>query len=102
MGTWYRGEYIMSDVEKIKREKLQKLKDDLNEATGKELTKLINDYIETVFYFGYDLGYDEGYQDCSEENDIDSDIDERDPYGDGDTVEDEDLNFANGIGGIKL
>jgi len=52
-------------VEEFKAEQLQQLKDDLNSVASNEITKIVNEYIETAFEHGFEMGYERGYDDAS-------------------------------------
>jgi hypothetical protein len=89
----------MTNYDRIRQEKLAQMKKDLNEVTGQELQKVINDYIDTAFEYGYslgnDVGYDAGYADAMNEQD---DIDDDELGADEDT----DLPSMNYIRGHKV
>jgi hypothetical protein len=53
----------MNRIDRLKEDKLREMKEDLNVVTGEELKKVINDYIDTAFQYGYELGHDIGYDD---------------------------------------
>jgi len=52
-------------VEELKAELLKGLKEDLNSVTGSEISKIVNEYIETAFEHGFESGYERGFDDCS-------------------------------------
>ena len=67
-------------TEQLKSELLQDLKEDLSMVSEKDLMKVINDYIEISFTYGYDFGYDKGFEDGADS--INEDEEYEKDYGD--------------------